>query len=72
MAEQPARRRHQDDLAAAALLEHLLAGGARHQPGLRDIGIHHFEKIFRRLIDDLRHFVDAGGDTPGYRRRRTA
>ena len=45
MAEQAARRRHQDDLAALALLEHLLAGGARHQPGLRDVGVHHVEEI---------------------------
>src|SRR6185437_6889372 len=32
MAEQAARRRGQDHLAAAALLEHLSACGARHQP----------------------------------------
>ena len=62
MAEQPARRRHQDDLAARALLEHLPAGGARHQPRLRDVGVHHVEEIFRLLVDDLRHLVDAGGD----------
>ena len=62
MAEQPARRRHQDDLAALALLEHLPAGGARHQPGLRDVGVHHVEEIVGLLIDDLRDLVLAGGD----------
>ena len=62
MAEQPARRRHQDDLAALPLLEHLPAGGARHQPGLRDVGVHHVEEILGLLVDDLRHLVDAGGD----------
>ena len=62
MAEQAARRRHQDDLAALALLEHLPAGGARHQPGLRDVGVHHVEEVLGLLVDDLRHLVDAGGD----------
>ena len=62
MAEKAAGRRHQDDLAAAALLEHLPAGRARHQPGLRDVGVDDFEKIRRRLIDDLAHLVDARGD----------
>ncbi len=47
---------------ALPLLEHLPAGGARHQPGLRDVGVHHVEEIFRLLVDDLRHLVDAGGD----------
>src|SRR5580658_8739810 len=32
MAQQTARRRHQNDLAAAVLRQHLLAGGTRHQP----------------------------------------
>ena len=45
-----------------ALLEHLLAGRARHQPGLGDVGVHHVEEILRLLVDDLRHFVQAGGD----------
>ena len=62
MAEQPARRGGEDHLAALALLEHLLAGGACHQPGLGDIGIHHVEEVFRLLVDDLGHFVQARGD----------
>ena len=33
--------------------EHLLAGGARHQPGLRDVGVHHVEKVLGLLVDDL-------------------
>ena len=45
MAEQAARRRHEDDLAAPALLQHLRAGRARHQPRLRDIGVHHVEEV---------------------------
>ena len=47
---------------ALALLEHLPAGGARHQPGLRDVGVHHVEEILGLLVDDLRHLVDAGRD----------
>ena len=62
MAEQPARRRHQDDLAALALRQHLPAGSARDQPALRDIGVHHVEEAFGRHVDDLRHVVLAGGD----------
>src|SRR5690348_7974741 len=45
MPEQPARRRTQDHLATLALLEHLPAGGARHQPGLVDVGVHDLEII---------------------------
>src|SRR5229473_1070113 len=67
MSQQPARRGSQDDLAAEAiavlaLLEHLPGGGARHQPGLGDVGVHHVEEIFRLLVDDLRYLVEAGGD----------
>ena len=42
--------------------EHLLAGRPRHQPRLRDIGVHDVEEIFRLLIDDLGDFVEARGD----------
>ena len=61
MAEQPARRRHQDDFAALPLLEHLPAGRARHQPGLRDVGIHHVEEVLRLLstIFDTLFWPDA-------------
>src|SRR5665647_3301348 len=61
MAEQSARGGSEDDLTALALSQHLLAGGARHQPRLGDVGVHDIEEIFRLLIDDLRHFVEAGG-----------
>src|SRR5882757_1730174 len=62
MTKQTAGRRHQDDLAAFTLLQHLPAGGARHQPRLRDVGIHHVEEVLGLLIDDLRHLVLAGRD----------
>ena len=61
MAEQPARRRGEDHLAAAALFEHLLAGGARHDPGLVDVGVHDLEEILDLLVDDLGHFVEPAG-----------
>ena len=60
MAEQAARGGHQHDLAAFALRQHLLAGRARHQPGLGDVGVHDIEKPLRRHIDDLRNVVLAG------------
>ena len=67
MAEQAAGRGHQHDLAAVApaldiLGQHLPGGGARHQPGLRDVGIHHVEEAGRRHVGDLGHIVLAGGD----------
>src|SRR5258706_9640773 len=43
-------------------MEHLPGGVARHQPRLGDVGVHHVEEIFRLLVDDLRYFVEAGGD----------
>ena len=62
LAELAARRGHQHDLAALPLFQHLPAGGARHQPGLGDVGIHHVEEIGRRLVDDFCDLVLARGD----------
>ena len=39
-----------------------LRGGARHEPGLRDVGVHHIEKVFRLLVDDFSDLVLARGD----------
>src|SRR5262249_56497044 len=62
MSEQAARRRCENDLATLTLLEHLLAGGASHQPGLIDVGIHDIEKIIDFLIDNLRNLVEPRRD----------
>ena len=45
-----------------ALLEHLPPRRARDQPGLRHVGIHDVEKVFRLLVDDLGDLVPSGGD----------
>ena len=62
MSEKATGRRHEHDLAAVALGQHLLGAGARHQPGLGDVGIHHVEEARRRHVDDLGDIVLARGD----------
>ena len=62
MAEQAARRRHEDDLAALALLEHRLPAARAIEPTLRDVRIHDVEKALGRHVDDLGDVVLAGSD----------
>ena len=62
MAQQSACRGHQDDLAAIALRFHLLGRGARHEPALRDIGVHDTLECRRLHILDLGNLVHARRD----------
>ncbi len=57
MAEKPARRRHQHDLAALPLLQHRDGRRLRHEPALCDVGVHHVEKARRRHLVDLRDVI---------------